>query len=332
MKIEEINTGGNISSMLLEFIQIADKYGFVVKRIIGSAEFHGYLVEEDSSDFDRIKFIVDSVAMGMRVFTRISPVERSEPVKDEPLTSSMIFNLGDILGGTTSQLDAFIQVPETTLKNGLVVPSFYVGKYACSKSNANSAIVSEQHGPWVNISFNGAKIACTGSGYSLIKESQYLAIAQQIQSQDENWTGGKVGVGSLYQGLHRGNVLEAKNGSFISKDPMERRWHVLANGERIYDFAGNVSSWVFNDMHGDESGITSERFDDEHVSLSTALFPRNDRGMGRYPAASRDFTGFALVRGGYWAMANDAGVFALSSELPDSKYRRIGFRCTRTSY
>lgn len=318
--------------MLLEFVQVAENHGFVVKRIIGSAEFHGYLVEENISDFDRIKFIVDSVSMGMRVFTRISPVEKKEVASEELMTSSMIFNLGAILGSTTSSLDAFIQVPETTLKNGLVVPSFLVGKYACSKSNANSAVVTEEIEPWTNISFTGAKIACTGSGYSLIKESQYLAIAQQIQLNDENWTGGKVGVGSLYQGLHRGTVLEAKSGQFISKDPMERRWHVLSNGERIYDFSGNVSSWVFNDLHGDEDGLTNQRFDDAHVSLSTALFPRNDRGMGRYPAISRDFTGFALVRGGYWAMANDAGIFALSSELPDSKYRRIGFRCTRAAY
>ena len=39
----------------------------------------------------------------------------------------------------TVTADLFITVPETTLPNGIVVPSFMVGQYACTKSPENQA-------------------------------------------------------------------------------------------------------------------------------------------------------------------------------------------------
>ena len=126
----------------------------------------------------------------------------------------------------------FITVPAVTLPNGTVVPSFQVSQYMCSRDVVGT--------PWVNISYYDARKACEQVGAKLITELQALAIAHDIANQDINWSGGKVGEGHIYQGLHRGSVDVEQARVYESEDPDERRWHQLSNGERIYDFSGNA--------------------------------------------------------------------------------------------
>ncbi len=247
--------------------------------------------------------------------------------QDYPLLAA---DLRTIVRNSMQSNDEFVTVPETTLPNGTVVPEFNVGKYSCSKSDIGTAIVVKDRKPWSRINFHDAKKACADSGYSLITELQYLAIAHQIVNQDENWTGGKVGEGEVYRGLHKDNVSEAQDGNYESADPAERRWHALANGERVYDFSGNIYSWVFDDLHGDENGIINKRFEDSDPSLTTAPYPSLEKGIGWRPDGGRDWSGTALVRGGCWCSGGGAGVFSLDRGWPGGGSYYVGFRCTKS--
>lgn len=223
----------------------------------------------------------------------------------------------------------FVTVPETTLPNGTTVPAFQVGRYACSEGADGKAAVSKDAKPWVNINFATAKQACINAGFAMITELQCLAIAHQIWHQDVNWSGGKVGSGKLYQGLHKGTVNGPQDGNYESPDAEERRWHELANGERIYDFAGNVWTWVFDDVQGDEKGLISSTIKADSPTFDTAPEDCERLGGGCVPNGSRNWSGDALVRGGYWYSGSYAGVFLVNYDWPGGEGVGVGFRCTK---
>jgi hypothetical protein len=216
-----------------------------------------------------------------------------------------------------------ITVPEVTLPNGTTVPSFQVSQYHWSRSDDGT--------PWVNIGYHDARKACQEAGMSLITELQALAIAHDIVQQDINWTGGKVGLGKVFQGLHKGRVEGPREREFVSPDPEERRWHQLSNGSRIYDFAGHVYSWVFDDVQGDVSGILAKDFgvDSPSISIPTGLGLNQGIGLGWSPLKDYLWAGRALIRGGYWCSGRDAGVFRLNFGHPDRGWGDVGFRCTK---
>ncbi len=222
----------------------------------------------------------------------------------------------------------FITVPEITLPNGTVVPSFSIGKYACTKGDDGKAIIAADRAPWVNINYNEAREACSAIGCQLITELQWLALAHDIAQQECNWNTGIVGKGRLFQGLRLGSVDCAQAGNFEPEDPDEQRWLTLSNGERICDLNGNVYSWVFDNVQGDNNGIVSSEFSDDSPSITTAPFPSRTKGMGDYEVW--DWSGRALIRGGYWHSEAYAGVFNLYYVGPGYRYDGIGFRCTKS--
>lgn len=246
---------------------------------------------------------------------------------------------GTVLKGTDGLLhdlrlttghDDFVTVPKTELPDGTVVPAFRVGRYACGKNADGKAVVNKDGKPWVGINFHDAKKACTDAGFGLITETQCLAIAYQIWHQDANWTGGKVGEGKLYQGLHKGTVSGAQDGNYESSDPEERRWHVLANGERIYDFSGNVWTWVFDNVQGNEQGLVAKSIGKDSISRSSIREGCYQKGGGYvYDNEKLNWSGRALVRGGVWYSGSNAGVFYLNFGWPDDGYGYVGFRCTK---
>lgn len=227
-------------------------------------------------------------------------------------------------------MDHFITTPKIILPSGTAVAPFLVGQYNCSKSLSDCAVVDPALKPWVRINYHEARQACAEIGGSLITELQWLAIAYDIVMQDINWTGGKVGEGAVYAGLHKGNVDEAQPGTFISADPEERRWHQLSNGERIYDFAGNCFSWVFDDVQGGENGLT-EIIKSDSISLVTAPYPSMQKGMGWRPiGGERNWSGYAPIRGGFWNSEDNTGVFNLRRGWPDYRLGHVGFRCAKS--
>lgn len=229
----------------------------------------------------------------------------------------------------TTAADGFITVPETTLPTGQVVPSFQVAQYACSKSNSGLAMVSADGKPWVNITYRAAKEACGVADFKLITELQYLAISHNIAQQDINWSGGKVGEGAIYQGLHLGTVSSGQAGTYESPKPAERRWHELSNRARIYDFAGNVYTWVFDDVQDDADGLVKGSIAKDSPSLSCAPAPSSQKGVGYVPEGPLSWSGRALVRGGCWCSGSHAGVFCLYYGWPDYAGDVVGFRCTK---
>jgi len=221
----------------------------------------------------------------------------------------------------------YVTVPETTLQNGIVVPEFKVGKYITGQENDVLAITVTAT-PWTDINFHDAKAEAIKAGLKLITETQYLAIALNISQQAINWTGGEVGKGKLFQGIRWDNVDGAQPGTYEREDEDERRWHELSNGERVFDFAGNCYSWIFDDVQGDRYGIVNKEFAADSASVTTAPAPSMEKGVGWYPDVGWDWSGRALVRGGCWDSVDDAGVFYLYHYRPEYENDFVGFRCT----
>lgn len=221
-----------------------------------------------------------------------------------------------------------VSVAARTLSNGLHVPAFQYSQYPCSKSAAGTPVLDMDLKPWVNINYHDAVKVCQEAGYTLSRESQELSIRLEVCEQPENWTGGAVGVGSVYLGLHKGTVSGAKPASYESTDPEERQWHVLANGQRVYGLAGNIFNWVFDDIQGDARGLVAGEISRDSPSLTTPPHPSNQAGMGWRPEGGVNWSGHALVRGGYWYSEDDAGVFRLDSGWPDHARGYVGFRYT----
>lgn len=228
-------------------------------------------------------------------------------------------------------LNLFAQVPATTLPNGLLVPSFEVGQYLCSRGVAGLAAITREGKPWVSINYADSRAACEAAGYALITETQALALAVHIAQQPTNWSGGAVGEGELYAGLRKGKVRSAQAGTYESKDAAERRWFELANGERIFDVAGNAYTWVVDDVQGDDKGLIAKAFAADSPSITSAPFPSRQKGVGWYPDAGDDWSGDALIRGGYWDSDSNAGVFGLLNGWPGNALDYVGFRCTKPS-
>lgn len=240
-------------------------------------------------------------------------------------------DLRAIIGAKVAEADEYIPVAETVLPSGQVVPAFRVGKYPAGRGPSDLPISTPDAKPWVDISYHDVRRVTKAAGLAQWKASQCAAIAYQIINEDENWTGGKVGEGHVYMGIHAGEVSEAQPGNVEPTGADERTWHVLANGERIYHFAGNVFQWMFDDLHGDEQGLVGPNglpADSPLLTLPTA--PSMEQGMGWRPDGARSsWSGDALVRGGCWISGSGAGVFDLVSGWPGSERVFVGFRCTK---
>ena len=224
----------------------------------------------------------------------------------------------------------FVLVPESKLPNGHVEPAFLVARYLSSKGPAGIPQSTPAGEPWIEIDYHDARAACESAGLKLITELQWLALAHDIANQDANWTGGKVGEGSIYQGLHKDTVSSAQPGNYESTDPEERRWFVLSNGEKVFDFAGNAYSWVFDNVQGDDAGLVAQAFAADSPSIATAPYPSMEKGVGWIPKASSGWSGSALIRGGCWSSGGDAGVFYLGGGWPDDGGDFVSFRCTKS--
>jgi hypothetical protein len=228
----------------------------------------------------------------------------------------------------TTSSDNFITVPETTLPTGHVVPSFQVAQYHCSGNSNGPVVIDPRATPCVRVTYKQAKSLCEQAGFKLITETQCLAIAHNIAQQGINWTSGQVGEGSLYQGIHMGKVSGPQPGTY-EVDEAERRWHELSNGARIYDFAGNVFTWVHDDVQGDAEGLVSGTIAKDSPSLTCAPAPSCEKGVGFVPSGKLNWSGHALIRGGCWFSESRAGVFYLYYDWPDYAGDSVGFRCTK---
>ena len=134
---------------------------------------------------------------------------------------------------------------------------FCVMAYEARNSAGNKPISIPENLPW-NINQNDAKnysqnvAGCTGC--HLIKETEWLTIAQNVLSVNSNWSGGSVGNGYIY----RGNSDSITSSGPLSNDTdvmSPYSWDVLhytgqprylwlTNGQEIWDLAGNANEWT----------------------------------------------------------------------------------------
>jgi hypothetical protein len=244
---------------------------------------------------------------------------------------------GLIVDGSKSLIDdllapvastGYIPFQRTTLPCGLIVEAFEVAQYMNCVGKDGKAYVSNTEKPRVKINFHDAKKACNAAGGSLLKGSQHLALAWDITNQDANWTGGKVGQGHVYRGIHKGNTSGAQANDFVSNDSLERRWHVLSTGDRIYDFAGHLFGWMENDLPGNVDGLAG-KIPADSPYLTTSSQYKQSQGIGWRPDGARDWSGGALVRGGCWGSDDYAGVFGLYNVWPGGENGGVGFRSTK---
>lgn len=227
---------------------------------------------------------------------------------------------------TVISATGFVTVPETTLPNGLVVPAFQVSQSHIAKDASGAPVVNQELSPWVEIDFAGAKAQCEAMGGQLIRETQALALAWDVFNVAANWSGGTVGEGTLSMGLNDDYDLDdAPTGVY----EQQRRGFKLSTGETVFDVAGLVYSWVFDDVQGDEYGLIAKAFAEDSPSIANIPYPSMEKGMGWRPPAGADWSGDALVRSSRWRSGSDAGVFLLSSGWPGGECGYVGFRCTK---
>jgi prepilin-type N-terminal cleavage/methylation domain-containing protein len=210
--------------------------------------------------------------------------------------------------------------------------------------------------PIANINQTTASSYCISAGANLITNAEWMTIARNIEAQLNNWTTGTaassiIGVGGLYRGHSDNNpttALEAglDNNGYIgtgqSGFSIEKRTHILSNGEIIWDMSGNVFEWINNNIIGlNKPNSSSGGFWQDWTSINNYgnlnydfVRPSNAswnsaNNMGRYLAGTVTGTSnFAYFRGGNWNHVVDSGIYNLNLGYNNiSTDIAIGFRC-----
>ncbi|MCK9578107.1 prepilin-type N-terminal cleavage/methylation domain-containing protein [bacterium] len=250
---------------------------------------------------------------------------------------------------------------------------FYVMKYEAKiqgNDNGNqtysSSYVAESRSsgtPWVNINQTQAIAECSalGSGYHLITNAEWTAIARNITAQASNWSTGTVGSGVLSRGYsasttnasdgftnnaaapNTGTGYEyntAANTLGSSGNFTLKRTHNLQNNQIIWDLAGNVWEWNSDTCtqgtgtgNWYNSGAWIEWNDSNLTDYELGIAGpspvyTSSQNVGRYCGCTT--TGNGLFRGGNWYYGLSSGVLALNFDFPSSSFGvTIGFRCTK---
>lgn len=217
--------------------------------------------------------------------------------------------------------------------------------------------------PWTKLNRNEAISECRalGADYDLISNKQWQSLAQNSESQSENWEGGLIGVTGMFQG-HSDNSPDGTLAADPSdvQDPYfatlndlldsygsgreQKRTLTLSNGEVIWDLAGNVKEWMKDDnsyVYGAsdfQSQITLLSHPAPSLGELQAKIKFGPAGdyTNSFPGPIFGGLGFANLslalgavnRGGYYNSGYESGVFYvdLDNNITD-RVRWFGFRC-----
>lgn len=269
---------------------------------------------------------------------------------------------------------------------------------ACSSANSKQIVSVASGFPIAYIAqddgtVNDSKSYCETNGWHLITNAEWMTIARNVERQGANWCdlngancGFSPGQSSKYLAAgHNDNVndpaaggdgnsaiIASTNDSYAcygtdtgattctNAGNQQKRTHALANGEVIWDLAGNVWEWTDNTvLRKDEPECQGEgcvvnwQWSDFAVGSLTSYLLDNGQGasmgydvirpsnsswnanqrVGRIYHYSNpsdtDTTVYAFLRGARWDSGSYAGVFALSlhSTPGYSGSGSVGFRC-----
>lgn len=248
----------------------------------------------------------------------------------------------------------FVKVPGNTALN---TEEFCVAKFH-SKNYSGNVGVTSTNAPWDNIDANAAQAKCevmTETGFNgtftLISNPEWMTIARNAEAVTDNWESGIVGTGWFVRG-HTDGVPNNSLDVTDENDPYngtgdtagvgggngweQRRTIKLSNGSVIWDFTGNVWSWV--DWNPNDTGFTlaptDAAFTSMEVDVLSGSITHNDlRATGLYNS-SQGFgqwyggTGGAAMRGGRWTNQTLGGIYSMYlDEAASHSSGHVGFRC-----
>ncbi len=238
---------------------------------------------------------------------------------------------------------------------------FCVAKYEIK--NVSSVATSQPTGTlWVSINRANSITACTslGAGYNLISNAQWQAIARNLEGVGFNWATGTVGnAGGMSTGHTDGSAgglaaVADDNDSCAGTGQTcdlttwsdQRRVHRFASGLYIWDFSGNLSEWIRDDIstsfgsnsfsslitttthttNGTIGGVSnSAKYHFGPAGDYTALSSAPYGGLGyQYMSIQSD----AIFRGSEMTSGATAGMFMTNLSAGSAATSgSIGFRC-----
>ena len=238
----------------------------------------------------------------------------------------------------------------------------------CPSWLAANVVSSPEGSPIAGITHTQAISACP-TGYHLITNDEWMAIARDAEQVASNWANNQIGsTVASGGGLKRGNVGITDSASYNGNDPEKgsgrnaKAMLTLSNGSTIWDISGNVYEHVsFTPSGVDATHQELDQPDDDDVSgwnyyeftalnnngattFTTgyadgkAVFrPSDDNwnsnyGVGKVYTNSNSAAVSArvLLRGGHWGYGASAGVFSLLLYwTAGSSTDGVGLRCAR---
>ena len=249
---------------------------------------------------------------------------------------------------------------------------FYIMKYEAKIQGNNdgnqtysSSFVPESRAagtPWTRINQIQAIAECQslGSGYHLITNAEWTSLARHIAAQPSNWSTGTVGSGVLSRGYSASTTVASDGFANTTIAPYTglgyeyniaanevgasgtfdlKRTHNLANGQVIWDLAGNVWEWN-SDTCNQGSGLdnwynsawiewNNSNLDDyERFTAGPNPLYTSSQNAGRYIGCAAN--GDGLFRGGRYANGLGSGIFALCfNSLQSYISGDVSFRCAK---
>lgn len=260
------------------------------------------------------------------------------------ITTAGSLTFGTTIDGTCEGLSGYIWVPGSA-KYG-TLPGFCVMQYE-AKNDGGVPASTATGAPWVNINQRDARTAARTAcdGCHLISEPEWMTIAENVAFVDANWSGGSVGSGCLFRGNVGNNDACGYNGdnpeSGVGRDGKASL--TLSTGDEIWDLSGNVWEWTDAYMIANEAPVDASPASEwlEYTAITAYgdfnyLKPPVDTwsatvGIGRLYSGYADGTATRVfARGGYWALSDSAGAFAVAlGTAPTNTDSFIGFRVAR---
>ncbi|AFM11582.1 hypothetical protein Turpa_0933 [Turneriella parva DSM 21527] len=231
--------------------------------------------------------------------------------------------------------------------------NFCVSKYEmkCNGTCSGAPISAAAGLPWVSITQTDAKTACAtmGGQYHLITNAEWMTIARSIEATATNWSTGTVNSGAINRGhtdgtpgatLAASSDDDACNGTGQSCTVFndQRRTHVLANGQTIWDFSGNAKEFIDWQLTSDRAGSGAGGYVELNTQTVTTSMPANTfksnttalnsaNGIGLYWPATDGSNGYA-ARGGHYSNNAQAGIYHLDfGQNASYTSAQFGFRC-----